>query len=110
MLCEGGGGQRPLLRRCLRSPCSTLGQRFQVGGLVGLEPPLLVFARGLRWCKWVPPTLGCGGSHTLYLRIQVAAPAAASALIHCSQWDSGSSRPSGRPSLPLDGDAITRGV
>src|SRR6266446_4195595 len=48
-LCEGGGGQRPLLRRCLQSPCSALGQCSQVGGLVGLEPPLLVFVRGLKW-------------------------------------------------------------
>src|SRR5258707_10539307 len=57
-LCEGGGGRRPLLRRCLQSPCSALGQCFQVGGLIGLEPPLLVFVRGSRWHKCVPPTLG----------------------------------------------------
>src|SRR5258708_1963915 len=58
MLCKGGGGQGPLLRRRLRSPCTTLGQRFQAGGLIGLEPPLLVFVRGSRWRKCVPPTLG----------------------------------------------------
>src|SRR5258708_33532805 len=58
MLCEGGGGRRPLLRRCLQSPCSALGQCFQAGGLIGLEPPLLVFVRGSRWHKCIPPTLG----------------------------------------------------
>src|SRR5258708_37911028 len=100
MLCEGGGGQRPLLRRHLRSPCSALGQCFQVGGLVGLEPPLLVFVRGSRWHKCVPPTLGGGGSRTLYLWVQVAAPAAASALICWSQWYRRALRPSGWPSVP----------
>src|SRR5258708_39748694 len=101
MLCKGGGGQ---------SPCSALGQCFQAGGLVGLEPPLLVFGRGLRWRKCVPPTPGGGGLHPLYLWVQVAAPAPASVLIHCSQWDSRSLRPSGWPSLALECDVITRGV
>src|SRR5258708_13884437 len=64
---QGGGGQRPLLRRHLQSPCSTLGQCFQAGWLVGLEPPLLVFLRGSRWRKSIPPTLWGGGLHTPYL-------------------------------------------
>src|SRR5260221_1448749 len=81
---RGGRWVKAFLRRHLQSPCSTLGQHFQAGGLVGLEPPLLVFARGSRWCKCVPPTLGSGGSCTLYLRVRLAAPAPASRLVQCN--------------------------
>src|SRR5258708_34067972 len=46
MLYEGGGGQRPPLRRHLQNPCTVLGWHFWTGRLVGLEPALPASVRG----------------------------------------------------------------
>src|SRR5258705_13297879 len=46
MLYEGGGGQRPPLRRHLQSPCIVPGWCFWMGRLIGLEPPLPASVRG----------------------------------------------------------------
>src|SRR5258708_38893205 len=40
MLYKGGGGQRPPPRRHLQKPCIVPGWCFQMGRLIGLEPPL----------------------------------------------------------------------
>src|SRR5260221_13530614 len=58
MPCEGEGGRRLPPRRHPQSLCSVLGWCFQMGGLVGPEPPLPISARGLRGGGCIPPTPG----------------------------------------------------
>src|SRR5258708_12655323 len=57
MLYEGGGGQRPPLRRCLQNPCIVLGWHFRMCRLIGLEPPLPASVRCLLYHRSAPPTL-----------------------------------------------------
>src|SRR5258708_36123044 len=55
MLYEGGGGQRPPPRRCLQNPCIILGWHFQMGRLIGLEPPLPASVKGSKEHRCTPP-------------------------------------------------------